>query len=353
MADDSILFSTTRLGDIPLANRIIMAPMTRSRAPGNVPGELVATYYGQRAGAGLIVTEGVSPSADGLGYPSIPGLFSPAQVKGWLRVAEAVHAKGGRVVAQLMHTGRIAHASNMGGLPVVGPSAVQAAGQIFTPEGLKAHDVPQALTEAGIERIINDYAAAARNAIEAGLDGVEVHGANGYLPNQFLAPNANQRTDRWGGSAENRSRFVLAVLDAARAAIGAGRVGIRLSPGNPYNDIADPNLDETYKYLFRELGKRDFAYLHLLPTKPGFDVPALAKQLAGAKLILNGGYDRERAEADLASGRANGIAWGSAFIANPDLPERLRRSAALATPDTATFYGGDAKGYIDYPALAA
>jgi len=302
MADNSILFSPTQLGDIPLANRIVMAPMTRSRAPGNVPGELVATYYGQRAGAGLIV---------------------------------------------------IAHHSNMDGLPVVGPSAIQAAGQIFTPEGLKPHDVPQALTEAGIERIIADYVAAARNAVAAGLDGIEVHAANGYLPNQFLAPNANQRTDRWGGSAENRARFALAVLDATRDAIGPGRVGIRLSPGNPYNDIADPDLEETYTYLFRELGKRDFAYLHLLPTKPGFDVPGLAKQLTGAKLILNGGYDRDRAEADLASGRATAIAWGSAFIANPDLPDRLRHRAELATPDTATFYGGDAKGYIDYPALAA
>lgn len=348
-----LLFTPTTLGDIPLANRIVMAPMTRSRSPGNVPGDLVATYYGQRAGAGLIVTEGVSPSADGLGYPNIPGLFSPAQVEGWRGVAKAVHAKGGRIVAQIMHTGRIAHPGNMGGLPAVAPSAVQAAGQIFTPDGPKDHAVPQALTEAGIERLIADYAAAARNAVEAGLDGIEIHAANGYLPNQFLAPNANRREDRWGGSAEGRARFVLAVLDATRAAIGAGRVGIRLSPGNPYNDIADPAAEETYTHLFRELGKRDFAYLHLLATKPGFDVPALAKQLTGAKLILNGGYDRARAEADLESGRAEVIAGGSAFIANPDLPERLRRDAPLAAPDTATFYSGEAKGYVDYPALAA
>jgi N-ethylmaleimide reductase len=353
MPDNSILFSATRLGDIALANRVVMAPMTRSRAPSNVPTELMATYYAQRASAGLIVTEGVSPSADGLGYITIPGLFDQAQVDGWRGVTEAVHAKGGRIVAQLMHTGRIAHSDNMGGLPVVGPSAVAAAGQMFTAEGMKPHPVPEELTEAGIERIIADFASASRNAIAAGFDGVEIHGANGYLPTQFLAPNANRRTDGWGGSAENRSRFVLAVLDASVDAIGGGRVGLRLSPGNPYNDIADPAVEETYTHLFAALGKRDFAYLHLLGPKLDFDVPELAKRLSGAKLMLNGGYDRDRAETDLAAGRAEAISFGSSFLANPDLPDRLRRRAPLNPPDTSTFYGGDAKGYIDYPALAA
>lgn len=353
MTDSSLLFTPTRLGEIVLANRIAMAPMTRSRAPGGVPTALNATYYAQRASAGLIITEGVSPSPDGHGYSDIPGLHTPAQVEGWRGVAQAVHAAGGRIVAQLMHTGRIAHPDNMGGLPVVGPSAVAAAGQMFTASGPKDHPVPQPLDEAGIARIIADYATASRNAIAAGLDGVEVHAANGYLPNQFLAPNANRRTDRWGGDAAGRARFVLAVLDAAIAAVGSGRVGIRLSPGNPFNDIADPEVEATYTHLFAELGKRDFAYLHLFGTQPGFDVPALAARLSGAKLILNGGYDRARAEADLGAGRAAAISFGSAFIANPDLPARLRQGAPLAAPDPATFYGGDARGYTDYSSLAA
>ncbi|WP_270938640.1 alkene reductase [Falsiroseomonas oryzae] len=353
MADASPLFTPTRLGDIPLANRVVMAPMTRSRAPQGVPTALNAEYYAQRASAGLIITEGTSPTPEGRGYTHIPGLYSPAQIEGWRGVAKAVHARGGRIVAQIMHTGRIAHPDNMDGARVVGPSAIAASGQMFTAAGPQDHPVPHALTEAEIEATIEGYAQAARNAVAAGLDGIEVHGANGYLPNQFLAPSANGRTDRWGGSAANRARFLLAVLDASIAAIGAGRVGLRVSPGNPFNDIADPALEETYTELFAELGRRDFAYLHLFGTDPGFDVPALAARLSGKKLILNGGYDRARAEGELAAGRAQAISFGSAFIANPDLPERLRRGAALATPDRATFYGGDARGYTDYPALPA
>jgi N-ethylmaleimide reductase len=353
MADDSPLFTPTRLGDIAIANRVVMAPMTRNRARGTVPGPLNAAYYAQRASAGLIITEGTSPSPDGHGYADIPGLHTPAQVEGWRGVAQAVHAAGGRIVAQIMHTGRIAHPDNMGDLPIIGPSAVAAAGMMRTPAGPKPHPVPEALDEAGIARIIADYANAARNAIAADLDGIEIHAANGYLPNQFLAPNANRRTDRWGGNPEGRSRFALAVLDAAIAAIGGGRVGIRLSPGNPFNDIADPDVEATYTHLFAELGKRDVAYLHLYGTQPGFDVPALAKRLSGARLILNGGYDRARAEAELAAGRAEAISFGSSFLANPDLPARLRLGAPLTPPDSTTFYGGDARGYTDYPTLAA
>jgi N-ethylmaleimide reductase len=353
MAEMSLLFTPTRLGDLALPNRVVMAPMTRSRAPGNVPTALMAAYYAQRASAGLIITEGVSPSPDGLGYITIPGLFDTAQVEGWRGVAEAVHARGGRIVAQVMHTGRISRSENMGGLPVVGPSAVAAAGQMYTAEGMQPLPVPEALTEAGIARIVDDFAAAARNAVAAGLDGIEIHGANGYLPHQFLAQNANQRTDGWGGGPEGRARFVLAVVDATIAAIGGGKVGLRLSPGNPFNDIAEPDVEATYTHLFTELGKRDFAYLHLTGPQLAFDVPALARRLTGAKLILNGGYDRDRAETDLAAGRAEAIAFGSSFLANPDLPERLRRRAPLNAPDSATFYGGDAKGYTDYPALAA
>ncbi len=352
MSSASSLFAPYALGDIKLANRIIMAPMTRSRAPGGVPNALMAEYYGQRASAGLIITEGVAPSAIGLGYMAIPGLFSAAQIEGWRGVAKAVHAKGGKIVAQIMHTGRIGHPDIQGETPVA-PSAIAAAGETFTPKGAQPHPVPRALTDAEIEATIADYAQAARNAVAAGLDGVEVHGANGYLPNQFLAPSTNTRTDRWGGSVQNRARFMLAVLDATIAAIGGGKVGLRLSPGVTFNDVHDPDAEATYAYLLAEIGKRNFAFLHLIHGAAPFDVVAMARASVKAKLILNGGYDRAKAEAEIASGRADAIAFGSAFIANPDLPARLRTGAPLAAPDKATFYGGDAKGYTDYPALAA
>jgi N-ethylmaleimide reductase len=353
VTETSPLFAPTRFGDIPLANRIVMAPMTRNRSPGAVPNALNAEYYAQRASAGLIITEGVAPSPLGLGYMAIPGLFSEAQVAGWRGVAEAVHARGGRIVAQVMHTGRIGHPDILDGQLPVAPSAVAAAGDAITPGGMKPHPVPRALTEAEIEGIVADYAKAARNAVAAGLDGVEIHGANGYLVNQFLAPNANQRTDRWGGDAAGRARFLLAVVDASIAAIGGGRVGVRLSPGVTFNDIQDPDVEGTYTYVLNELGKRNLAFLHLIAGAAPFDVAALAKRVVQAPLVLNGGYDRDRAEADLAAGRADAISFGSSFLANPDLPERLRRRAELNAPDRATFYGGDAKGYTDYPALAA
>jgi N-ethylmaleimide reductase len=352
MAETSTLFTPTRLGDLALLSRIVMAPMTRNRAPDNLPNAMMAEYYAQRAGAGLIITEGTAPSAAGRGYIDIPGLYSPAQVAGWRRVTEGVHARGGRIAAQLMHTGRISHPDFLDDGTPVAPSAVAAAGQIFTKAGPKDHPVPRALTEAEIEATIADYAAAARNAVEAGFDGVELHAANGYLPSQFLAANVNRRTDGWGGSIPNRARFVLAALDAMIAAVGGGRVGIRVSPGGTFNDIHDPDVEGTYTHLFAELGRRNFAWLHLAGTDPGFDLPKLARS-AGAPVVLNGGYDRDRAEADLAAGRGEAVSFGATFIANPDLPERLRRRAALNEPDKTSFYGGTEKGYIDYPALAA
>ncbi|MBS7792410.1 alkene reductase [Roseococcus sp. SDR] len=347
------LFSPVRLGALNLKSRVVMAPMTRNRTPGQVPTALNAEYYAQRAGAGLIVTEGTTPDASGRGYIDIPGLYNRAQAEGWREVARAVHAKGGHIFVQLMHTGRISHPDFLDGAAPVAPSAIPAPGEIYTHEGMKPHGTPRALEAAEIPALIATYGRAATLAREAGLDGVEVHGANGYLPGQFLAPNANQRTDEWGGSIENRARFLLGAVDAAVAAIGADRVGVRLSPGGVFNDIQDPDAPATYAHVAAELAKRNLAYLHIFNTNPGFDVPALIRAHYKGTLILNGGYDRARAEADIASGLADLIAFGVPYLANPDLPERLAQGAALNTPDQATFYGGGAKGYTDYPALAA
>lgn len=350
---ESRLFSPTTLGDIALANRVVMAPMTRNRSPGHVPNALNAEYYAQRAGAGLIITEGTAPEPMGLGYIDIPGLFNDLQVEGWRKVAEAVHAKGGRIAAQLMHVGRISHPDLLGGETPLAPSAIAAPGDMFTHAGPKPMPVPRAMTEAEITRAIASYGSAARNAVAAGLDGVEVHAANGYLPSQFLAPNTNQRTDAWGGSIEKRARFALAAVDAAVAAIGAGRVGIRVSPGGTFNDIHDDDVEGTYTHLFQQLAPKGLAFLHIMGTPPGLDIAALARKYFAGSVILAGGYDRARAEAALEAGNAQAIAFGVPFLANPDLPARLALNAALNTPDTATFYGGDAGGYTDYPALAA
>ncbi|MGK7863407.1 alkene reductase [Falsiroseomonas sp. E2-1-a4] len=353
MTETPDLFGPVKLGALSLHNRIVMAPMTRSRAPGNLPNALMAEYYGQRASAGMVITEGTTPAANGRGYMDIPGIYSDAQVEGWRGVADAVHAKGGRVFLQLMHVGRIALTEFQDGLEPVAPSAVVAAGQMFSPSGMKPHATPRALTESEIEAVIESFAQGARNAIAAGMDGVEIHGANGYLPGQFLAPNANKRTDRWGGSAENRARFLIAITDAAAKAIGPDRVGVRLSPGNPFNDIDDPDVEGTYTPVIQGLSGKGLAYLHFLDAKPAFDVIGLARKQFGGPIILNAGYDKARAQADIASGRADLIAFGSSYISNPDLVERLRQDAPLNAPDQATFYGGDAKGYTDYPALAA
>jgi N-ethylmaleimide reductase len=350
---ESRLFTPTTLGDIALANRVVMAPMTRNRSPGNVPNALNAEYYAQRAGAGLIITEGTAPEPMGHGYIDIPGLYSAAQIEGWRAVAEAVQGRGGKIAAQLMHVGRISHPDLLGGETPIAPSAVAAPGDMFTHAGPKPMPVPRAMTEAEIARAIASYGSAARNAMAAGLDGVEIHAANGYLPSQFLAPNTNQRHDDWGGSIEKRARFALAAVDAAVAAIGPGRVGIRVSPGGTFNDIHDDDVEGTYTHLFQQLAPKGLAFLHIMGTPPDLDIAALAAQHFGGTVILAGGYDRARAEAALEAGKAAAIAFGVPFIANPDLPARLAQNAALNAPDTATFYGGDARGYTDYPALAA
>ncbi|MEV6569434.1 alkene reductase [Streptomyces kronopolitis] len=352
-------FDPIVLGAGNLANRLVMAPMTRSRAngPGAEPTELMATYYAQRAGAGLIVTEGIQPSVVGQGYPDTPGLHSAGQVRAWRTVTDAVHREGGTIFAQLMHTGRIGHPSLLpDGLEPVAPSAVTAKGQVFTHEGAKEFVTPKELTEAEIRQTIADFAAAARNAIEAGFDGVELHGANGYLIHQFLAPNTNHRTDAWGGDTEGRIRFAVEVTEAVAGAIGADRVGLRISPGNQYNDIAEEHPDEVYLALLERLAGLDLAYLHLMEGPNRDLTPRLRKAWAGT-FVLNPFTYPDVTGPDaltlIEDGSADLIAFGSLFLANPDLPRRLAAGGPFNAADKATFYGGDHRGYTDYPALPA
>lgn len=351
-------FDPIVLGGRRLASRIAMAPMTRSRAfgPGAEPTELMATYYAQRAGAGLIVTEGIQPSPVGQGYPDTPGLHTPGQVAAWRTVTDAVHREGGVIFAQLMHTGRIGHPSLLpDGLVPVGPSAVAAKGQVFTPEGPKDFVTPKELGEAEIRQTIDDFVDAAKGAVEAGFDGVEIHGANGYLVHQFLAPNSNRRTDAWGGDVEGRIRFAVEVTTAVAEAIGSHRVGLRISPGNPYNDIAENDPAEVYEALLERLAGLDLAYLHLLEG-PDRELTARLRGAWPGKLILNPFTHPAATGPDalalIEDGAADMIAYGALFLANPDLPARLAAGGPFNTPDPATFYGGDHRGYTDYPTLA-
>ena len=356
----SLLFSPTKLGPLALQNRLVMSPLTRNRASDNVPNDLMVEYYAQRASAGLIITEGTSPSPNGLGYPRIPGAFSAAQTAAWKKVTDAVHAKGAKIFLQLMHTGRIGHPLNLpAGATVLAPSAVAAAGEIYTDAGgMKPHATPKAMTEADLKTALGEYVQAAKNAVAAGFDGVELHGANGYLLEQFIRPNSNQRTDAYGGSIENRARFVLEVAKAVIAAIGKDKVGIRLSPYGAFNDMPPyPEMEADYAYLARQLNALGLAYVHLVdhssmgaPAVPQSIKDTFRKEFKGA-LILSGGYDAARAEADLAAGKADLIAFGRPFLANPDLIKRWQSGAALNAPDPNTFYTPGPKGYTDYPAL--
>lgn len=355
------LFSKYTLGRIELANRIVMAPMTRSRAIGNVVNDLVATYYTQRAEAGLIVTEGTSPSPDGLGYARIPGLFNADHVAAWKKVTNAVHAAGSRIFVQLMHTGRVAHPDNLpAGARVVGPSAIAWESKIHV-DGKGQLDVPtaHAMTAAEIEATINDFVRSAELAIEAGFDGVELHGANGYLIEQFFNTGANQRTDEWGGSVANRLRFAVEIARRASARIGGDRLGIRVSPYSASGGLRanDEHVEELYETLARELSKLGLAYMHVVDHSPPgqTNVPAsvkdkIRKAFTGT-VILAGGYDRQRAEQDLAAGRADLIAFGRPFLANPRLPTLLREGRPLAQPDFSALFTADSKGYTDYPSV--
>ncbi|MEU5051044.1 alkene reductase [Streptomyces sp. NPDC021096] len=352
-------FDPIDLGGTRLANRIAMAPMTRSRAygPGTSPTPAMETYYAQRASAGLIVTEGVQPSVVGQGYPDTPGLHSQEQVAAWRKVTDAVHREGGVIFAQLMHTGRIGHPSLLpDGLVPVGPSPVAAQGQVFTKEGPKDFVVPRELGEEEIRQTIADFAAAARNAIAAGFDGVEIHGANGYLIHQFLAPNANRRTDAWGGSAQHRVRFAAEVAAAVAEAIGGERVGFRISPGNPYNDIAEDDVAEVYEALLARLAPLGLAYLHMIEGPDRELTHRLRKQWPAAFVLNPLTHPRPTGPDALgliADGTADMVSFGALFLANPDLPARLATDGPFNSPDPATFYGGDERGYTDYPALPA
>ena len=352
------LFSPFALGDLALPNRVVMAPMTRNRAgPGNVPGALAAEYYTQRAGAGLIVTEATQVSPQGVGYPGTPGIHSDAQVAGWREVTDAVHRAGGRIFLQLWHVGRISHPSLQpdGALPVA-PSAIAAAGEAFTACGPQPFVVPRALETSEIPGIVAQFEAGAGRARAAGFDGVEIHGANGYLIDQFLRDGTNRRTDRYGGSLANRARFLLEVTEAVAGVWGARRVGVRLSPRGDFNSMHDSDPRATFGHAALALSTFGLAYLHIvepvgsLPEGTAALAPDL-KEAFGGPLMLNGGYTRPLAEAALARGEADLVSFGSSFLANPDLPLRLARNAPLNPPDPATFYGGDQRGYTDYPTL--
>ena len=355
------LLSAAQLGKITLRNRVIMAPMTRSRADQNgVVGELTARYYTQRATAGLIITEATNISTDAIGSPFTPGIWSEAQVEGWARVTGAVRAAGGAMVMQLWHTGRVGHSEVRGGRLPVAPSAVAIEGQRhFTPSGPKPYEVPCALTLSEIHATLNDFEVAARNAQAAGFDGVELHGAFGYLPNQFLVSASNQRTDEYGGSVEGRARFLLEALQRLVSVWGEGRVGVRLSPTIAYNGMVDSDPRATFSYVIERLNDLPLAYLHLMRATPDAarfphwpqDAVATFAPLFKGPVVLNGGFDRGSAEAALGAGVAQAVSFGVPFVSNPDLVHRFELGAPLAAADQGSFYGGGAEGYTDYPAL--
>jgi N-ethylmaleimide reductase len=359
---DSPLFQPIKIGALDLQNRIVMAPLTRSRAgAGDVPRPMAATYYGQRASAGLIISEATQVSDTAKGYAWTPGIYTDAQIEGWRRVTDAVHAKGGKIVVQLWHVGRISHPSlQPGNATPLAPSAITPKGQAFTETGFQPHPQPRALERGEIHKIITDFSHAANCARRAGFDGVEIHGANGYLIDQFLRNGTNQRTDEYGGSIENRTRFLLEIVEAVTQSIGASRTGLRLSPVTPANDASDSNPAPLFQYAVEQLNRFNLAFLHMVEGAtggprdivPDFDFAALRKAFRGP-YIANNGYDFSMADAALREGRADLIAFGRPFIANPDLVQRLKTGAPLAEPNRETLYGGNEHGYTDYPALAA
>jgi len=355
------LFTPYRLGDLDLTSRIAMAPMTRSRAlGGNVPNPLAATYYAQRASAGLIVTEGTQVSPQGIGYIRTPGIHTPEQLAGWKHIAETVHAAGGKIFAQLWHVGRISHPDFHDSALPVAPSAIAAEGEVFTTNGKTKMVAPRALETSELPGVVEQFRHGAEVAKAAGFDGVEIHGANGYLLDQFLRDGANRRGDAYGGSIENRARLPLEVAEAVIGVWGPGRVGYRVSPNFSMFSMSDSTPAETFSHLARELSTLRLGYLHVMepvggPTATPLEVrvtPALRRAFRGT-LIVNGGYDARTGTAAIQSGAADLVAFGVPFLANPDLPRRLQVGAPLNPPDFGTFYAGEGKGYTDYPALAA
>ena len=354
------LFSSFSLGPIELKNRIVMAPMTRSRATNNIPNELMAEYYRQRSDAGLIITEGTAPHPNGCGYARIPGAWSDAQAEGWKLITKAVHDNNGRIFLQIMHTGRVGHPDNMEpNAQVKGVSAIQLSGEMYTDtKGPQPYPTPIEMTESDILEAQESYVTAAKNAIKAGFDGVELHGANGYLIEQFINTQSNKRTDQYGGNIENRSRFVLETAKKVVAAVGKNKVGIRISPYGVFNDMEIyDELDATYEYLTKALNKIGLVYIHVVdhsamgaPEVPE-TIKSIIKTNFDGAFILSGGYNKERATQDLEAGKGDLVAFGRPFIPNPDLVTRMKENHELATPDHTTFYTPGPKGYTDYPAL--
>ncbi len=351
-------FEPTQIGELRLPNRIVMAPMTRNRAygPGLSPTKMTAEYYAQRASAGLIITEGTQPSLGGQGYPNTPGLHDEEQVVAWRLVTDAVHARGGHIFAQLLHTGRIGHPALLpDGLVPVAPSAVAAKGRLFTGSGMQDFVTPRPMTVEEIEQTIADFVAAARNAIEAGFDGIEIHGANGYLVHQFLSPATNLRVDAWGGSVERRIRFAVELMRGIAEKIGAHRAALRISPGNTYNDMSEADPLTTYTALVQELNPLGLAYLHVIEKGDRDLTLTLRKHFTGP-FVLNphteGRPTRTEELGLIGDGVTDMLSFGALFLANPDLPRRLAAGGPFNPPDPATFYGGDERGYTDYPALS-
>jgi N-ethylmaleimide reductase len=359
--DDHKLFQPTLIGDIEIRNRVVMAPLTRSRADepaGNVPGSpMNVEYYRQRSNAGLIISEGTQVSPAGKGYMATPGIYSDAQVEGWKPITRAVHEAGSKIVAQIWHVGRVTHPELTGGIQPLAPSAVKPNVLAYTRKGKVEAPEPRALSKEEIKQVVNEYRQGAANAMRAGFDGVEIHGANGYLIDQFLRDGANKRTDEYGGSIENRARFALEVVDAVIAEVGAGRVGIRLSPVTPANDLSDSNPQGVFGYLIEQLNQRGLAFIHFIEGTtggprdvPGFDFAWARKAFKGT-YIANNGYTRDMALDAVESGHADAVAFGRLYIANPDLVQRLKLNAPLNEPNPQTFYTPGEVGYIDYPFL--
>ena len=355
------LLSPVQVGPYTLRNRMVMAPMTRNRAgEGDAPTPLTATYYEQRSSAGLLVTEGSQVAPEGMGYPNTPGIYSDLQVEGWKRVTEAVHGRDGRIFLQLWHVGRVSDPTlQPGGALPVAPSAIPIQGSFRGRGGTWPYATPRALGLAEIPRVIQQFTEGARRAKEAGFDGVEIHGANGYLIDQFLRDGTNRREDIYGGSVENRARFLVEVTEAVAGVFGADRVGVRLSPTNGYNDMSDSDPLATFGHAAGALSPLGLAYLHVVapgawdPSTPEHVIARTIRERFSGPLMLNGGFDRETGDRVIAEGLTDLVSFGTLFLANPDLPERFAAGASLNSPDRATFYGGAEKGYIDYPTLAA
>lgn len=352
------IFSTQKLGNIELKNRIVMAPMTRSRAINNIPNDMMGEYYAKRADAGLLITEGTAPSPNGLGYARIPGIYSKAQIEGWKKITSVVHQNGGKIFLQIMHTGRVSHPLNMEeGTEILAPSAIALSGEMWTDQdGMKAYPVPREMTLTDIKQTQQEFVQAAKNAIEAGFDGVEVHGANGYLIDQFINTASNERTDSYGGSIENRSRFLLEVAQKVANAIGADKTGVRISPYGVFNDMEIfKDVNKTYTYLAMELGKLNLTYIHIVDhsSQGAPEVPQLIKdkinKAFNGSFIASGGLNLEKAEVVLKEGKGDLVAFGVPFIANPDLVNRFKNNIELSNPNPDTFFSAGIEGYLDYP----